>query len=228
LRHDIHEISNELYTRNKQSKIDKENKERKKRYNQDLRYTLLEEIENFINDLDNEYNVNDIQLIILDNQDIIIDNTTCKIVNKGEYDYGNKSNVRLDLKEIFLTQFNLFFREYKTRHNLEKAIKKEKSEEVKELILDRLLYTFDTVNELQQYDMKEVINNMYCEDYIKDLFDYLKLDYTKDNKDNYYKSLNELKRRRKQTIKKIKKEKANIPFSWKCYGILKAIDKIIK
>ena len=230
MKHDIHEISNELYTQRQQTKIDKENKERKKKYIQDIKYTLQEEIENYINDLDCDYNINDIQLDILDNQDIIIDNVSTKIFNKGLYDVGKtKTNLRLDIKEYFLSQFNIFFKEYKTRYNLQKAIYKDRNKETYNLILDRLIYTFDLMNNENKYDMNDVIKKMYSEDYIADLFDYLDLDYTIDNKEMFYKAINELKRRKKETIKKIEiKKKKIIPLSWKCYGVLKMIDKMIK
>lgn len=230
MKHDIHEISNELYTQRQQTKIDKENKERKKKYIQDIKYTLQEEIENFINDLDCDYNINDIQLQVLDNQDIIIDNVSTKIFNKGLYDVGKtKSNLRLDIKEYFLSQFNIFFKEYKTRYNIQKQINKDKNKETYNLILDRLIYTFDLMNNQNKYDMKNVLKNMYEEDYIIQVFDYLDLDYTIDNKEQFYKAINELKKRRKDVIKdiKIKKDKG-IPLSWKCYGVLKVIDKMIK
>lgn len=230
MKHDIHEISNELYTQRQQTKIDKENKERKKKYIQDIKYTLQEEIENYINDLDCDYNINDIQLDILDNQDIIIDNVSTKIFNKGLYDVGKtKTNLRLDIKEYFLSQFNIFFKEYKTRCNIQKAIEKDKKKETYNLILDRLIYTFDLMNDKQIYDMNDAIKKMYSEDYIMDVLDYLDLDYTIDNKEMFYKALNELKRRKKDTIKKVEiKKKRLIPLSWKCYGVLKAIDKMIK
>ena len=232
MKHDIHEISNELYTQRQQTKIDKENKERKKKYIQDIKYTLQEEIENYINDLDCDYNINDIQLQVLDNQDIIIDNVSTKIFNKGLYEVGKtKSNLRLDIKEYFLSQFNIFFKEYKTRCNIQKAIDKQFIKNRYNDILEKLIEDFDRVNNQQRYDMKIVLKNMSSEEYINDVFNYLDLNDTSDNRDIYYKALRELKRRKKDTIKEVvmqQEKQKRFPLSWKCYGLLKAIDKMIK
>jgi hypothetical protein len=230
MKHDIHEISNELYTQRKQTQIDRENKERKKKYIQDIKYTLQEEIENYVNDLDYGYSINDIQLEVLDNQDIIIDNVSTKIFNKGLYDVGKtKINLRLDIKEYFLSQFNIFFKEYKTRFNLQKEKDKQIAKNIYNDILDKLIIDFDKLNNMQKYDMKIVLKNMYEEDYIIQVFDYLDLDYSTDTKEIYYKALSELKRRKKNTIKEVEiKKQKTIPLGWKCYGILKVIDKMIK
>lgn len=227
MKHDIHEISNELYTQRQRTQLEKENRERKKRYNKDIRYTLQEEIDNFIFENDTG-NINDIQLQVLDNQETIIDRVAKIIIDKGIYK-AKKIQVVLDLQEIFLSQFNIVFRQYKTRNNIQKQIEKQKNKDTYNLILDRLIYTFEDLNNQQRYDMKIVLKNMYSEEYIIELFDYLDLDYSVENKEMFYKALSELKRRKKDTIKeiKIKKEK-NIPLSWKCYGVLKMIDKMLK
>ena len=110
MKHDIHEISNELYNQRQNKEIEKQRKENTKKLKLNSMLFLKEEIENFINDLDNDYNINDLQLIVLDNQDIIIDNTSDILIHK-DYCGDNKEQIRTYLKDNFLSQFNIFFKE---------------------------------------------------------------------------------------------------------------------
>lgn len=228
MKNDIHNISNELYTNRQQARIDKENKERKKKYNQDLRFYLQEEIDDFINEFDNG-NINDIQLQVLNSQDTIIDYAASKIEKKNIYK-ATRLQIALDLKDIFLKEFNVVIKEYKLKHKLEKQKEKEDNQVVYDKIYDRLCYTFDYFNNQRQYDMKLLLNNMLNEDYIKDLFNELDLDYNKDNLDLFYKAYKTMKARKKETIKLqvIETRNNKIPLGWKTYGILKIIDKLIK
>ena len=227
MKHDIHEISNELYNQRQDKEIEKKRKETTKLYKRNSLLVLREEIETYILDLD-LINISDIQLNVLDNQDIIIDNASDRIINTT-YCGDNKDQVRQDLKEKFLSQFNIYFREYKARKNIEKEIDKRKSKNRYNTILEKLIIDFDNINNQQKYDMKIVLKNMYSEDYINDIFQYLDMDCNNDNLEIYYKALNELKRRKKDAIKEVGfKKSKKIPLGWKCYGVLKAIDKLIK
>lgn len=226
MRHDIHEISNELYTQKQQAQLEKQRRENTKKLKINSILILREEIENYILDL-NTNDFNDIQLSVLDNQDIIIDNASNRIVNTS-YCGDSKDQIRQYLKDKFLSQFKIYFKEYKERHVIKEKISKEKSKEIYNIILDKLMIDFTNINNQQKYDMKIVLKNMYSEEYINDIFNYLDLNQSIENKEIYYKALSEMKKRKKDTIKEIKEKKKKIPLGWKCYGVLKAIDKLIK
>lgn len=230
MKNDIHEISNELYKQGKKTIQDKEEKERKKKYQLNSIITLREEIDNFICENDTG-NINDIQLKVLDNQDAIIDYATRQLINTGNYK-ASRLEINMDLKQKFLKEFNVVFKEYKTRYKIQKAIDKEKDIETYNDILNKLIEDFDNLNNQRRYDMKIVLKNMYSEEYKQDVFNYLDLDITTDYEEIYYKAVRELKRRKKDTIKEVIQDdiKVNkgLPLSWKCYGILKAINKLMK
>ena len=226
MKHDIHEISNELYNQRQNKEIEKQRKENTKRLKINSLLVLKEEIENYILDL-NLTNISDIQLNVLDNEDIILDNASDRIA-KQSYCGDSKDQVRQYLRDKFLTQFNIFFKEYKTRYKLNKEIDKQHKQNVYNDIIDKLIMDFDNLNNQQRYDMKIVLNNMYSEEYINEVFDYLDLEDTPSYREIYYKALSEVRRRKKNTIKEVIVKQTKIPWSWKCYGLLKMIDKLIK
>ncbi len=225
MKNDIHNISNELYTNRQQARIDKENKERKKKYNLLLSQYLKEEIDDYINS-NCDYDIDKIELLILNNKMDFLDNVAYRIIATKRFK-ATISQVIEDLDDIFLKEYNKTISYYKTKSKMEK---KEQEKTIYNLIYNRLCYTFDYFNNQRQYDMKILLNNMLNEDYIKDLFSELDLDFNNSNLDLFYKAYKTMKTRKKETIKLqvIETKNNKIPLGWKTYGILKIIDKLIK
>ena len=228
MKHDIHEISNELYTQKQKAQMEKQIKENTKKLKLNAMLILKEEIENYILDLGID-DINDIQLNVLDNKDIIIDNASSIIVNK-KYCGDNKEQIRKYLNDNFLSQFKIYFKEYKEKENIQKKIyeedKKKKEEEIYNRIYDYLNNLYKQV-EKQGYDMKQVLENMKNDEVIDDTFIQLDLLDDLDNRKIYHKVVSDLKSYKNVNYNKIVK-KNKIPLGWKCYGFLKVIDKMLK